>query len=107
VRCGACDRECRSTSLAFVADDNGGLTRKRVCGTCFDGALHVVVSVTTVPRGENETKAERRDAAAVTRAAARKIRGMAKAYGAIIDDRSVGRAAGLEQAADILDAGDF
>lgn len=115
MKCGACQRDCRSTSLAYVAKSDGGMRRARVCGKCFDSAIHIVPSVTTVKKGVDETTVQRRESKDVTKGASKKLRAMAGAYrGAAesVGDKSQtgfaeGRATGLDQAADILEAGDY
>jgi len=112
--CGACGKACRTTSLAHVADPEGGLSRKRVCGACFDGALHIVAHVTQVTKGVAEKDVQRRDAREAVAGAVKKLRGMAKSYEAAASSapdeqgrHAEGRAAGLDQAADVLEAGDY
>ncbi len=114
MKCGACKRDCRSTQLAHVAEPDGGMRRARVCGTCFNAALHIVTAITTVQKGVDETKVQRRDAADATKAASKKLRAISAAYSAQATtapsdqtQHAEGRAAGLEQAADILDSGDY
>jgi hypothetical protein len=107
--CGACGRPCRVTQHALVAQPDGGVTRKRVCNDCFGGAIHLCPSVTQVQKGVDEQKVQRRDAAEITKSACKKLRMLAKGYAAAASAGGFanGRATGLEQAADILEAGDY
>ncbi len=109
MKCGACQRDCRTTRLANVATPDGGMRRARVCGKCFDGALHIVTHVVTVKKGVDETTARRREASEVVKAAANKIARLADAYEKTAkgDDEIEFQIAGLRQACEILDAGDF
>lgn len=123
MKCGACGRAgLRSTSLAWVPAPNGdGLERRRVCADCAGGALVVVLR-----KAEPEclscreparfcaahAPASSGDAALVLVRAGKKIRSLAMAYAVSGGDRvdesyARGRRDGLEQAADVLDAGDF
>jgi len=109
-KCGACGDPCRKTQIAHVADPEGGLTRKRVCNDCFAGALHIVTHVTHVTKGVGEKEIQRREAREIVQAAVKKLRGMAKAYkpqGQPKDAATEGRIDGLEQAADVLEGGEF
>ena len=120
MKCAACQRDCRVTQLALIVDTRAHVSSRsclrsaRVCNTCFGLAIHIVPSVTHVTRGVDETKASRRDAREVASSASKKIRSLAHGYRVSIDSgRAVdphlteGRVAGLDQAADILDAGDY
>jgi len=105
MKCGACNRDCRVTKLANVAKPDGGLRSARVCKTCFDGALHIVAHIAQVRVGVDETKVKRRDAKEVMKAAVKKIRSVASAYRKPGADYS--HYEGLEQAADLIEAGDY
>ena len=115
MKCAACQRDCRSTSIATIADPSGRFRRGRVCGTCFARALHLVIAVTIVEKSVDETGERRREAKDTVRGALTKLRRLATAYRAAPSSASVGgdesfadgRAAGLDQAADILEAGDY
>lgn len=102
MNCGACRRTCRKTSLAFIVEGGGGLRRGRVCATCFNQAVHIVPFVTTMAKPTNEVAAQRREAADAVKGAIRKLKTLVRVYGA--DDEATN---GLEQAIDILEAGDF
>jgi hypothetical protein len=100
--------------IAHVAEPGGGMRRARVCGKCFSGAIHIVPAVTTVQAGVDETKLKRRESKEVLRGAITKLRKIAHTYARTADsapdgqgDHANGRATGLEQAADLLEAGDF
>jgi len=103
--CGACKRSCRTTQLAHVATREGELARRRVCTTCFSRALHVVAFVTETVKPQDEVRTARREASAILEAAERKIRRIAKAYASSEGTSELAR--GLEQAADLLAAGDY
>lgn len=100
--CGACRKTARNTSLAFVACPATGLRRARVCAGCFKKAVHIVPSVTTTVKPTNEVTAQRREATDAVKGAIRKLKTLVRVYGA--DDEATN---GLEQAIDILEAGDF
>jgi hypothetical protein len=117
MRCGACQRECRATKLASIAGEDGRIRRGRVCGKCFDGALHIVTRVTVVKKGVDAVTSGRREASDAVSAAAKKLKKLARAYAANPGGGEVqgspeacsydGRIEGLEQAVNILEAGDF
>lgn len=109
MKCGACKRDCRSTSLAYVAEPDGGMRRARVCGTCFNGAIHIVPSVTTVKKGVSEVETTRRESKDIVKGAVHKLRGVVAAYSNAgkVPPEYADRVEGIEQAIDILKAGDF
>lgn len=110
MKCGACQRDCRKTSLAHVAEPGGGMRRARVCGSCFDGALHIVASVTSVTRGVAEKDAERKEAKDIVAPAIKRLKGIVSGYRATTNRTSEvleAKLEGLEQAIDILESGDF
>lgn len=92
-----------------MAGEKGAIRSAHVCGACFNGAIHLVPTVTTMVRELAETTAKRRESKEIMGAATKKIRRLAKAYafqrGA--GDWEKGRSEGREQAADMLDAGDY
>lgn len=92
MKCGACKRDCRTTKIAHVAGPDGGLRRARVCGKCFDGALHIVTHFVSVAKERDETREKRRDAKDATAAAARKIVMTAIAYERAARPRTTSRA---------------
>jgi hypothetical protein len=122
VKCAVCERTgLRVTTLAWVPAANGGeLERRRVCGDCAAGALTIVLRKAApeclhcrepaiVCAGHGGAAIE---SPTLIGNAIRKLRNMAKAYrgtavAGVNGTHAVGRADGLEQAADILDAGDF
>lgn len=111
--CKACGRACRKTALALVPTDEG-VKRARVCSACLSRGVTIIptagaqrctcgaLATTCLPCGR---KRESRETSELTRAAAAKLRKLAKAY-ATTGARE-GRSIGLEQAADILETGDF
>ena len=121
--CTACGRQVRKTKIALVPSAGGGTGRARVCLDCFARAVTIVPLVAgRCSCGGVATScvgcvrdAAPRDAAAVVKAAAAKLRKIGAAYrseahraGDSVDTNyAEGRAAGLDQAADVLDAGDF
>jgi hypothetical protein len=93
----------RVSTLAQVARADGTLARGRVCRGCVRRAVVIVPYVTHVTKGVAPVEAERREAKEVVKAASSKLRRLASAY----NGSQPARSSGLEQAADILDAGDF
>lgn len=116
ARCGACQKACRTTQLAFVVDETakgtaGGMRRARVCNACFNGAIHIVPAVTFVQKGIAPKEAEQRDAREVVKGAVKKLRGIKKArelaLTSMSDPEDRGVVDGFEQAINLLEAGDF
>lgn len=114
MNCAACGATMRKSKLALVAKEGGDVARGRVCGSCFAKAIILVPCVTRVTKGVAPSEAARRESKDVVASAVKKLRGMASGYEAAAKRASngqgehiSGRAIGLEQAADILDAGDF
>lgn len=121
--CTACGRPARKTKIALVPSHGGGTGRARVCLDCFGRAVTIVPLVAgRCACGAVATscvgcvrKNEARDAGDVVKAAAKKLRQIAAGYRAakaragdsVDTNYAEGRAAGLDQAADVLDAGDF
>jgi hypothetical protein len=115
VKCGACGRACRKTSLALVAALTGGTITRRVCSTCLGHAVVIVPINYGSARckcGEPSTscfacarKGEARELAAVVKPVCKKLRALAKEYASYPD--SEGLAEGLDRAANILEAGDY
>jgi hypothetical protein len=96
-----------------VAGPFGTLRSARVCNSCFARAIHIVAAITITGAPAPDPRAEqRRDARVIFGAAVAKLRKIAKLYEGNNRDESClehddGRAAGLSQAADLLEAGDF
>lgn len=107
MKCSACHRECRSTSNALIAVPDGGLRNARVCGICYAKGVHIVCSVVAPIASTDPIKERRRESRDVLGSAVKKLRNMAKAYDSAMLESGKARAAGLEQAADILEEGDF
>lgn len=119
MNCAACGRGARKTKIALIPSHGGGTGRARVCLDCFSRAVIIVPVVGTrcacgapaLACVACVRKHETRDAAAVVKAAAFRIRQTAKAYEGSPDESEQehrdGRVAGLNQAADLLDAGNF
>lgn len=103
-----CGATFRTGTLAIVDRDG---TRKRVCPSCAAGAALIVTRGTAVACSCGEAaklcagcaaKAYTRARGADLAPLVKKIRGLVKAYGGAERDRS--HAAGLQQAADIVEA---
>lgn len=128
MKCSACGRDgLRSTTLAWVPSPNGGdIERRRVCGDCAGGALAIVLrkahpeclNCSEPARFCADHAASREDVRVFLKRAAKKLRGLANGYRGVAGNHAThisdsdrvhaaGRVCGLEQAADILDAGDF
>ncbi len=112
-RCKACGRACRKTQLALVPTVEG-VKRARVCAQCIARGITIIpttgaqlclcgsLATTCLPCGR---KKEKRDHVELVKAACAKLRKLAGAYRA--SGSRDGRGDGLDQAADILEAGDF
>lgn len=110
-RCKACGAACRKTQLALVPTEEG-VKRARVCARCIARGVTIIptsgaqrclcgeLATSCLPCARKKEKRETTDA---TNAAATKLRKLAGAYRASQPERS----SGLEQAADILEAGDY
>lgn len=96
----------RSSRIAYVTDSES-LRRARVCGTCFDGAIHIVPHVTRIEKSTDETRRARREASAAVAGAVKKLRGVIRAYESSPLGAVNGHLDGLQQAIELLEAGDF
>jgi hypothetical protein len=118
-RCGACGKQIRSGTMIYASDGKGGLARKRLGKCCAALAVPVLVGGIEAARckcGSPATScvgcvrdAERADPKKLLSGAITKIRNTAKAYARTgAGDTEVDQLiAGLNQAADILEGGDF
>jgi hypothetical protein len=110
-RCSGCGKQIRSGSMIFASDGKGGIARKRVGPCCSSRAVPLLVgsieasrckcgapasTCVACVRDEEKADPKKRFAKAIE-----KLRSIAKVYG------NSGRQLGIEQAADILEAGDF
>lgn len=123
MKCGGCHKAVRKTSLVWVKDGNGGVKQKRLGACCSKDAVLLLVgsiSGTACKCGKPATTCvgcardgEKKDAQKVLKAAVEKLRGILKAKRATRPadpsdgDFVEGTAAGLEQAIEFLEAGDF
>lgn len=131
--CGVCGRSYRTGTgaMVYMLDAKAALVRVRACGTCERSAVALVAGVpasrcscgaiASVCDGCAGKAAE--DASrlppTVLGKAARKLRNLARGYRAggaialrsgtleVSDERTCGRADGLEQAAELLEAQDY
>ena len=124
-RCGGCGKAVRAARMIYVSDGRGGLARKRVGRCCIGKAVTILAGAIEGGRcacGAPATTCigcardgEKKDAKKTWAPAAKKLRTLAALYRKSPGAASVsgdegfadGRAAGLEQAADLLEAGDF
>jgi hypothetical protein len=117
MKCGACQRDCRTTQIAHVASADGAMRRARVCSKCFNRAFHIVVCVTTVEKVIDEMKVHRRESRNVVAGAIKKLRGIVRARRTNPGGGEVqgspegcgyeGETDGIERAIELLETGDF
>lgn len=97
--------------MIYCANDKGGLSRKRVCKKCAKQAVPTLAGTIEAGRcacGKPATTClgcaqskDKRDVARLVLDAVKKLRGLARSY------PGSERADGLNQAADVIEAGGF